>query len=150
MPLSRRMPQWKLDKAKAMRKCLTPAEARLLRVLQLNIDVRVRSQTPMLGYIADIYIPQARLVVEVDGPSHIGREQYDENRDKALRKNGIMTIRFTNAEVLDSIAIVIKTVKRAVRYRIDQRRSGPGTGSSGLAELLVSDSSGSAASAASS
>jgi very-short-patch-repair endonuclease len=44
---------------------------------------------PLLGrYIADLLAPSVKLVVEVDGESHAGRERADARRDRALAAAG--------------------------------------------------------------
>src|SRR5687768_2652260 len=39
--------------------------------------VVVETQADILGWTVDVYIPAARLVVEIDGRSHVGREAED-------------------------------------------------------------------------
>lgn len=52
------------------------------------------------GYTADIYLPRHRVLVEVDGPSHEGREWRDRIRDTNFREDlGMPTIRITNSEI---------------------------------------------------
>jgi len=52
------------------------------------------------GYRADIYLPRHRVVIEVDGPSHYGREWRDRIRDAKFRQDlGICTIRTANPEI---------------------------------------------------
>jgi very-short-patch-repair endonuclease len=52
------------------------------------------------GYTADIYLSRRRALVEVDGPSHYGRERRDRIRDTKFREDlGIPTIRIRNSEI---------------------------------------------------
>lgn len=51
------------------------------------------------GYRADIYLPQYRTLIEVDGPSHLGRVARDRTRDRRFHEDlGISTIRIRHAE----------------------------------------------------
>jgi len=52
------------------------------------------------GYTADIYVPDYRALIEVDGPSHNGRAWRDRIRDRRFYNDlGICTIRIRNSEV---------------------------------------------------
>ncbi|HTI60494.1 endonuclease domain-containing protein [Mucilaginibacter sp.] len=50
-------------------------------------------------YIADFYCARLRLVIEVDGPIHLLRKDYDANRDLVMNELGFNILRFTNDEV---------------------------------------------------
>jgi very-short-patch-repair endonuclease len=54
-------------------------------------------------YIADFYCASLKLVIEVDGPIHLLKKEYDDNRDLAMQELGLNIIRFTNAEVIENI-----------------------------------------------
>jgi very-short-patch-repair endonuclease len=102
--------------AAGMRKAPTQTE-RLLRSelnrISLATSFRWQFQTIVFGYILDFYCAKVRVAVEVDGSSHDGRERHDENRDAVLRSRlGIITLRFTNEEVLADVAGVGNKVMR--------------------------------------
>jgi very-short-patch-repair endonuclease len=61
----------------------------------------VRRQCPLKGYIADFYIHEPRLIIEVDGESHFTEEAqtYDAHRTLVLESLGLRVVRFTNDEV---------------------------------------------------
>jgi len=61
-------------------------------------------------YIVDFYCPQARLIVEVDGPVHENQKEYDQHREDDLLGMGYRIIRFTNDEVLESQTEVLKKI----------------------------------------
>lgn len=117
MPFSRRMPRWKFDKARQMRKHATRAERTLYRALVNRLPIRVRRQTPMAGYIADIYIAKAKLVVEVDGPIHLTRLDKDADRDRNLARLGIRTLRFTNERIESDLGSVVERIAAVVEVR---------------------------------
>lgn len=55
------------------------------------------------AYILDCYLPDRHMAVEIDGGYHLENRQKekDSERDRKIRKRyGIMTVRFTNNEVL--------------------------------------------------
>jgi len=61
-------------------------------------------------YVVDFFCPPARLVVELDGVTHIGRENEDAARTRHLEQRGYRVLRFTDDEVLrnlDAVAITI-------------------------------------------
>ncbi|MEM4296936.1 MAG: DUF559 domain-containing protein, partial [Nitrososphaerota archaeon] len=80
---SERLKRW----AKGLRDAPTPAEVRLYNLLTplKKLKLRIYRQRPLMKkYIVDFYIPELKLVIEVDGPSHARLEQRrkDRQRDK--------------------------------------------------------------------
>jgi very-short-patch-repair endonuclease len=68
--------------------------------VQHRNEVRLLARNWDYAYVADIYIPQRRIVIEVDGPSHFGRGWRDRIRDIKLRRDlGLRTVRIKNSEV---------------------------------------------------
>jgi very-short-patch-repair endonuclease len=109
---------------------------RLLRDRRLA-GFRFRRQHPIPPYIADYYCAVARLVVELDGESHVGNEEADRVRGAFFASQGLPLIRFWNTVVFEDRDAVLETVYRAciagaqdnpkVRHKIDgwgQFRSG--------------------------
>jgi very-short-patch-repair endonuclease len=60
------------------------------------------------AYIVDFYIPDIKLVIEVDGPSHDKQKEYDEIRTRFLASKGIKVIRIKNEETLDADSLINK------------------------------------------
>ena len=58
-----------------------------LRRRQL-LGLKFRGQHVVGPYFADFYCHELRLVVEVDGVSHVGRREHDETRDRWMRDHG--------------------------------------------------------------
>ena len=83
-------PKYVVKLAQELRLKLTPAEEMLWsRIGNKQLDgLRFRSQHPIGRYIADYYCHELKLVVEVDGDIHDGRQEYDENRDAFLAADG--------------------------------------------------------------
>jgi len=61
-------------------------------------------------YIPDFYCHESRLVIELDGPIHLYKVEYDRNRDLALKEFGLTILRFTNDEVTDNTQQVLDKI----------------------------------------
>ena len=101
-------------RARAMRKAMTPPEARMwanLKLLRAE-GFHFRRQAPFKGYYLDFVCFKHRLVIEVDGQVHQLDEQirHDRIRDAVLAKEGFVTLRFDNAAIRDSIGDVMDFV----------------------------------------
>jgi len=51
-------------------------------------------------YFADFVCEAGKLIVELDGAAHDGREGYDERRTEALEQFGYVVLRFRNERIL--------------------------------------------------
>jgi very-short-patch-repair endonuclease len=63
-------------------------------------------------YIADFYCAKLKLVIEVDGPIHLLKKEYDNNRDLVMREWGFDILRFTNDEVINQLDKVVGKIDR--------------------------------------
>jgi very-short-patch-repair endonuclease len=68
-------------------------------------------------YIADFYCGQHKLVIEVDGPIHLLKKEYDNNRDIAMKEWGFDILRFANDEVENSMNSVIGKIEAHISTR---------------------------------
>ena len=59
-----------VERARDLRKNMTPAEAELWHECLRHLNVSVLRQRPIDNFIVDFYIPSLKLVIEVDGDSH--------------------------------------------------------------------------------
>src|SRR5205814_4961689 len=105
MPGPKRLPKSVRDKllerARAMRKESTPAETKLWSRLRGDqIGFRFRRQYRLGTYILDFFCPSTRLVIELDGDSHVRQRQYDETRTEYLASRHLRVIRFENSQVM--------------------------------------------------
>ena len=77
---------------------------------------RFKPQHPISKFIADFYCHKAKLAVEVDGDSHLSKEQkeYDEGRDYEFERFEIKTLRFTNAQVKNEIQFVLDEIRKSL------------------------------------
>lgn len=58
----------------------------------------------------DFYCKDLRLAIEVDGDSHIGKEFADKKRQEYIEKHGVRFLRFLDADVKNSLDIVVKMI----------------------------------------
>ncbi|NJO04013.1 MAG: DUF559 domain-containing protein [Bacteroidia bacterium] len=68
-------------------------------------------QKPINNYIVDFFCYQLRLIIEIDGDSHIGKEEYDANRQATLEALGLHFLRFDDQLVKDDIDQVLATIE---------------------------------------
>jgi very-short-patch-repair endonuclease len=91
----------KLQRAKELRREMTPAEKILWEELRANkLGVHFRRQQVIQGFIVDFYCHKSALVVEVDGDVHDLQKEEDERREKVLSELGLRIVRFGNDEVM--------------------------------------------------
>jgi len=110
---------WKRKAASRMSRNKTwPEKILWARIKDSRLGVAFHSQKIVLGYICDFYCPRAGLCVEVDGPHHLNQKEYDANRDVALMRKGILTMRFTAQEVQNNTAAVVALIADKVRKRM--------------------------------
>ncbi len=74
--------------------------------------MKFRRQMPLGPFIADFYCSTARLVVEVDGISHIDSET-DERRDAWMKRQGIDVLRTSNHDVLSNLEGVLVAIEQS-------------------------------------
>jgi len=70
-------------------------------------------------YIADFYCAKLMLIIELDGSSHEGREEYDRDRDEKLLSKGLAVFRFKNEE-LNDINNIIGEIRRIIQTQVRQ------------------------------
>ena len=90
----------KLQRAKELRRDMTPAEKILWQEMRANkLGVHFRRQQVIAGFIVDFYCHKAALVIEVDGDIHDLQQEEDARREKVLRDMGLRIVRFRNEDV---------------------------------------------------
>ena len=57
-------------------------------------------QIPIDRYFADFVCEAGKLIVELDGAAHEGREDYDADRTEILERFGYVVLRFRNERVM--------------------------------------------------
>ncbi len=95
-------------RTKTLRRAMTLSEAALWRDLRgRRACAKVRRQVPICPFVVDFACVEARLVVEVDGPSHETPEgqSRDAGRDAWLRREGWRVVRVSNEQVTQGVAL---------------------------------------------
>lgn len=95
-----------------MRNASTLSEVLLWsHIKQKKLGYQFLRQRPIGNYIVDFYCPRLRLVIEIDGSSHQGREQYDEFRDEYLSSLGLRVIRFLDSDVKNNLDAILRNIR---------------------------------------
>ena len=76
---------------------------------------KFRRQHPMGPFVADYYCHAAKLVVELDGMSHVGQASVDAERSNYLESQNLRVIRFTNDDVLQHLDAVLEAILMACK-----------------------------------
>src|ERR1700704_3419146 len=116
-------------RARRLRRSMTGGELMLwsrLRRQQLE-GHRFRRQAPIGPYIADFACFQARLLIEIDGPSHDARVEYDRRRPAWLGCGGVRVLRFAADDVLSRLDDVLETIL----WELDASAGPPSPGTAG-------------------
>jgi len=115
--------------ARELRKNMTAAEAVLweqLRSRRLDglkfcrqhpIGVELNGREAFV--VADFFCHARRLVIEVDGSIHQGRQEQDKARTNALRALGLQVVRFTNSQMLHNLDSVLRTIRECTTLQRD-------------------------------
>lgn len=102
----------RLERAKEMRREMTPAEKILWKRLKANRlnGLHFRRQQIVHGYFADFLCHQHDLIVEVDGEIHELQKDYDAEREEYLVSLGYRIIRFKNEDVMKNLEGVLQRI----------------------------------------
>lgn len=110
-----------LAHAREMRHPQTPAEASLWHALRnRQIGFKFRRQHPTYRFIIDFYCVKAKLLIEIDGASHLepDQEDYDKARTEYLEGLGYQVIRFTNNDVRFNLNEVANKILQTIEVRV--------------------------------
>ncbi|MEW6403892.1 MAG: DUF559 domain-containing protein [Chloroflexota bacterium] len=114
-----RVTKAKLERAKELRREMTPAEKMLWKEVRANkLGVHFRRQQVVAGFIVDFYCHKAALVVEVDGDIHDLQKDEDARREKVLREMGLGIIRVQNEEIVRDLSAVVKKIQGIIPKQI--------------------------------
>ena len=106
------------DRARRLRSGQTPPEAVLWSKLRRNqlAGHHFRRQAPVGRYVVDFLCKQAKLVIELDGESHVGTsaQSSDRQRDLDLAALGYRILRVSNRELQNNLDGVLQTILERV------------------------------------
>ena len=108
--------------AKEQRSTMPRAEALFwepVRAGRLN-GLKFKRQVPITPYIVDFLCAAAKVVIELDGPSHDLPDQqaHDVGRDAWLRSQGFIVLRFPNEAVIANCGAVLDIVLATIDVRL--------------------------------
>lgn len=122
MTINRKATPRKARFAKKLRRKLTRAERAFWEICQAlrTEGIIFWKQVVLCGFIADFWCPKLKLVVEIDGDSHLSEDaqDYDRKRARIMREaHGAKTIRFSNFDVLNRRPIVECKLRELIAKR---------------------------------
>ena len=71
-------------------------------------------------YIVDFYCAKLKLVVEIDGISHMKKKKYDEHRNAILEAFGLKVLHYDDQDVQNNFWFVEKDFKEQLTKRINE------------------------------
>ena len=91
---------------------MTPEEKHLWYDFLKYLPCTVKRQHNIDNYIVDFYIPQKKIVIEIDGIQHntIEHKDADVKRDDVLAEWGITVLRYSNESVNKSFTRVVTDI----------------------------------------
>jgi very-short-patch-repair endonuclease len=103
-----------INLARELRRKSTTAERvmwGILRNCQLE-GLKFYRQVPIGKYIVDFCSKRHKLIIEIDGGVHVGKEKQDQNRQMYLEKQGFRVMRFTNDQIFNDLNQVAEEIRR--------------------------------------
>ena len=99
---------------------LTPAESILWKEVRGRrfAGFKFRRQHPIGPFFADLACHECKLIVELDGETHLGAATRDEERTKYLQSHGWLVLRFWNTQVYEEREAVREAIYRACQQRL--------------------------------
>ena len=98
--------------AKHLRKSQAPAEKLVWEGVRNRRcgGYKFRRQVRINCYVVDFLCVSKKVIIEIDGLSHEGREEYDVARTQHLERLGYHVIRFSNDDVYENVNGVIEAI----------------------------------------
>ena len=100
--------------ARSLRRNQTDTEKKLwgfLRSRQFK-GFKFRRQQPVDRYVADFCCLEKKLVIELDGGQHGGRQDQDAERTRFLEGKGFKVIRVWDNEVFENLEVVLELIRQ--------------------------------------
>ncbi|MCL2212877.1 MAG: endonuclease domain-containing protein [Oscillospiraceae bacterium] len=102
-----------IERARELRKNSTLSEVlfwnkvKNKQFLGLDFD----RQTIIGNFIVDFFCSSKKIVIEIDGKSHIGKENYDKLREEYLTNLGLKVIRINDLDIKANINAVMEKLE---------------------------------------
>jgi very-short-patch-repair endonuclease len=103
----------KLQRARELRREMTPAEKMLWQALRGNQlgGFHFRRQQIIAGFIVDFYCHTAGLIIELEGGIHQQQQEYDAEREKVLAEMGLCVLYIPNEDVLKNLPKTLEKIR---------------------------------------
>lgn len=97
--------------AKVLRTNQTDAKLRVWHALRADrlMNYKFKRQVPIDDFIADFVCFEQKLIVEIDGGQHMGKDK-DLVRDMKLNAMGFRVLRFWNNQIIDNLEGVLTVI----------------------------------------
>ena len=107
----------KLNKARQLRREMTPQERHLWYDFLRYYPVKIYKQRIVGPYIVDFYCASAKLVIEIDGSQHYADQgqRYDARRTAYLEELGLTVLRYSNADANVRFREVCESIDHFIR-----------------------------------
>ena len=111
-----------LDRARQLRKDMTPQERKLWYQFLRTYPVKFYKQKIIECFIVDFYCAPAKLVIEIDGSQHYTEQgiAYDLERSNIIAKYGLEVLRFSNRDVNINFKAVCEQIHMTVQQRMSR------------------------------
>ena len=105
------------DRSRELRQKGTLGEVLLWKALQKKqlLGLGFLRQRPSGPFIVDFFCPTLSLIVEIDGVSHVYKENYDQRRQLFLESRGLTVVRVQELDVRKNIEGVLELIKGTAR-----------------------------------
>ena len=115
------------SRAKDFRKKKNRAEIILWKELQNRKfhGLNFNREKVIDNFIADFACEKVKIVIEIDGGSHIGREEYDQDRDNILRGYGFDIIRIPDTDIFYHLDATFFWIKERIDKHIKTLNKAP-------------------------
>ena len=85
-----------------------------LKAGKLN-GYKFNRQKPLIKYIVDFYCKKLKLVIEIDGESHVDKEKDDTLRQQEIEKLKLNFLRFNDFEIKLNLNEVLCIIKKYIK-----------------------------------
>ena len=105
--------------ARHLRKNSTLSEIAIWKHLQKKqfLGLKFNRQVTIGKYIVDFFCAKTKVVIEVDGETHIGKQDYDIKRDEYLEELGLTVIHIDARDVFVNLDIILREIAKYPAFR---------------------------------
>ena len=104
-----------INNARRLRRNMTKEERHLWYDFLKELPVMVHRQRVIGNYIADFYIAQSKLVIELDGSQHYENPDYDIDRDGWLKSQGYQVLHIPNNAIWENFSGVCEAILQHIQ-----------------------------------